>query len=175
MEFKNLDAETRKNMLLEIEADEQLRRIYISPRLNGRGVSLYTAALKDAVSFGDAESLSNSLRMGCFQSHYQRHNPKGGFISVTMPYDAPQTLAEGEFNRYYIRGVCLRAIQQGEKMVRIYRAKVVRNPRFESQQKIGLLVSAERLLNDLRQNIGVDTALGLPSGPNSGLSAELVA
>ena len=26
---------------------------------------------------------------------------------VKVPVTAPQTLAEGEFNRFYIRGVCL--------------------------------------------------------------------
>jgi hypothetical protein len=29
------------------------------------------------------------------------------------------------------------------------------------------------LLDDLRTNVGVDTALGLPAGPNSGLSAMI--
>jgi hypothetical protein len=40
--------------------------------------------------------------------------------------------------------------------------------------KINTKISAKLLLDDLRNSSqGVDTALGLPPGPNSGLSAKL--
>jgi hypothetical protein len=55
----------------------------------------------------------------------------------------------------------------------VYRAKAVEHARSESQQKIGSCVAAEPLLRDLRTHVGVDTALGLPPGPNSGLSVHL--
>lgn len=48
------------------------------------------------------------------------------------------------------------------------------NPRVESQAKIGAIVNAEELLADIRVNVGVDTALGLPAGPNSGLSVQIL-
>jgi hypothetical protein len=81
-------------------------------------------------------------------------------------------LAEGEFNRFYIRGVCLRAIEEGMYEVIVYRAKTVEHARAESEQKIGQRVAAEDVLRDLRAHPGVDTALGLPPGPNSGLSVH---
>lgn len=56
----------------------------------------------------------------------------------------------------------------------IYRAKHTYNPRLDSELMVGRLIDAANLLCDLRINIGVDTALGLSNGPNSGLSAELV-
>jgi hypothetical protein len=40
---------------------------------------------------------------------------------------------------------------------------------------IGRRLNAQALLGDLRKHVGVDTALGLPPGPNSGLSGRLVA
>ena len=103
----------------------------------------------------------------------QRNNPRGGTTQVRMPKNAPEMLAEGEFNRLYARGVCRRAIAQGIEEVTIYRAKDVSNPRPESEMKIGTRVNAKLLLEDLRTHQGVDPALGLPGGPNSGLSVRL--
>jgi len=53
------------------------------------------------------------------------------------------------------------------------RAYITSNTRPESQRMIGNTISAKALLDDLRAHIGVDTALGLPAGPNSGLSVRL--
>ena len=90
-----------------------------------------------------------------------------------VPYTAPETLAEGEFNRFYARGLCRRAIEEGTSQLIVYRAKQVMNARSASQAKIGTKISAKELLQDLRTHPGVDTALGLPQGPNSGLSVKL--
>ena len=91
-----------------------------------------------------------------------------------MPWNAAQTLAEGEFNRFYIRAVRRATLEDGGETVEVYRAKAVADPRPDSEAKIGALVNAAVLLADLRQNIGIDTALGLPNGPNSGLSVRRV-
>ena len=75
-------------------------------------------------------------------------------------------------NRYYIRGLCRKAIADGGE-IEAYRAKNVNDPRPESQALIGTEMNANQLLEDLRTHNGVDTALGLPSGPNSGISARI--
>jgi hypothetical protein len=99
---------------------------------------------------------------------------RSGDISVTrVPYNAHETFAESEFNRYYIRGLSARAIAEGIEKVEVYRGKPVIKARPESQAKIRELISAETLLNDLRNSIGKDTALGIPSGPKSGLTVRL--
>ena len=103
----------------------------------------------------------------------QRRARNGGYTSVRVPVTAPDTLAEGEFNRFYIRGVCRHALESNIGAVEVYRAKAVMQPRSDSQTKIGAMIPAQSLLNDLRVNIGVDTALGLPPGPNSGLSVKI--
>ncbi len=82
-------------------------------------------------------------------------------------------MAEGEFNRFYARGLCRRAIAEGIEALVVYRAKEVVNPRAESVALIGKSLPAKQLLEDLRAHIGTDTALGLPPGPNSGLSVKL--
>jgi hypothetical protein len=49
----------------------------------------------------------------------------------------------------------------------------VANARSASEAKIGTQVDARALLADLRSHQGLEPALGLPPGPNSGLSVEL--
>jgi hypothetical protein len=99
----------------------------------------------------------------------ERKKPTGGFTSAKVPVNAAEILAEGEFNRFYARGLCLRAVAEGIDKVVVYRGKEVLNPRPESEALLGKHFPVEELLQDLRQHIGTDTALGLPAGPNSGL------
>ena len=90
-----------------------------------------------------------------------------------MPSNAPETLAEGEFNRFYIRGLCRRAVEENVAQLVIYRAKTVTHARPESERRIGATVSPGALLADLRQNVGVDTVLGVPAGPEFGALRDI--
>jgi hypothetical protein len=169
----NLDDKTREFMFNELEKDVTLNKLYISPRLNVEGRRDYEQLLRSAIQNGDDISLAHSLS-GLFNEYEQRAKPSGGYTTAKVPITAPETLAEGEFNRFYCRGVCRRAIEEGFEEVEVYRAKDVHDPRPQSQVLVGSKLKADKLLNDLRTNIGVDTALGVPAGPNSGLSIRLV-
>lgn len=172
--FVNLDEQTRRFMREEVEHDVAANTIYLSPRLSPQGVADYPSLLKQAVTSGDETTLAATLRgSGRLNRTLERKKPSGGVTTVAMPVNAPETLAEGEFNRFYARGLCRRALGQGLSEVVVYRAKQVANPRPESQMKIGTKLAAQALLEDLRTNPGVDPALGLPPGPNSGLSVKL--
>jgi hypothetical protein len=173
LNLQNLDDETRKYMVQEIEWDIQQARLYISPRLTPQGANEYPQLLKNAATSGDDSSLAAELSIPGRLNATESRNTKSGVIWAKVPITAPQTMAEGEFNRFYARGLCLRAIAAGIPNLVIYRAKQVENPRSVSLALIGQSVTAEKLLNDLRENIGTDTALGLPPGPNSGLSVRL--
>ena len=110
---------------------------------------------------------------GMFESDYVKATPSGGTTVARVPRTAPQTFAEGEFNRFYLRGLCLRALDEG-KRIEAYRAKTVTAPRPASLMLVGTKFDPKRLLADLRAHQGIETALGLPVGPNSGLSGKLV-
>ena len=101
-----------------------------------------------------------------------RHTKKG-IISSRIPSNANEILAEGEFNRFYIRALCRRVIAEKINELEVFRAKQVSSPRLESESKIGMKIDPNKLLKDLRENIGIDTVLGLPAGPNSGLSVKI--
>jgi len=169
--FTDLNENTRKLMKDEVQLDISAGRLYLSPRLNLRGREHYASLLLGAIGTGGELALAASLRQGYLEALETRHRD-GKTFSAKVPENAPEMLAEGEFNRFYIRALCLRATSEG-KQLEIYRAKSVMQPRPDSQQKIGMMVSPTVLLADLRANPGVDTALGLPSGPNSGLSVRL--
>jgi hypothetical protein len=171
--FENLDNQTRELMSNEIKADVSAGRLYPSKRFNDKGVHLYPDLLQQSVIKGDEETLASALRANnCFKAEEERQTKKG-VIMAKVPDNASQLVAEGEFNRFYIRALCLRATSNKQQL-EIYRARHSDNPRVESEMLIGQSVDPEALLADLRKNVGVDTALGLPPGPNSGLSVKLV-
>lgn len=170
----NLDATTRRFMAEEVEYDVVNNKLYFSPRLSTVGAQAYPALLRSAIESGTDESLASELRVvGRLNATEQRKKPKGGFTTAQVPVTAPETLAEGEFNRFYVRGLCRRAMSEGIATLVVYRAKAVQNPRPESVALIGTALSPQKLLEDLREHPGTDTALGLPPGPNSGLSVRL--
>ena len=69
-------------------------------------------------------------------------------------------LAEGEFNRFYLRALCRHALSQGIPRLEVFRAKSVMAPRPDSEEKIGLLVDPAVILIDLRASSGVEPAFG---------------
>ncbi|WP_319404377.1 hypothetical protein [uncultured Anaeromusa sp.] len=167
--FFDLDKRTRDFMLEEYHYDAEKKSIYISPRLNTLGVSQYFSHLEKALSVGTEESFAQSL-VNSFNPSEQRKTPSGRYTTYKIPANANQTLAEGEFNRYYIRALCRRALEDGQKIL-IYRSKPVSNPRAESSKKVGQMLEPSSLLTDLRNNIDHHFGLAIP---NSGLSVRLV-
>jgi hypothetical protein len=134
--------------------------------------------LRAAATGGSDDTLAAELRIaGRINATEERRTPRGGMTVARVPVTAADTLAEGEFNRFYARALCRRAIEEQRPSVTVYRAKAVENPRSTSEALIGRSFSPLALLADLRQHVGTDTALGLPPGlppgPNSGLSIQL--
>jgi len=173
--FENLDDRTRQLMLDEMEYDIAQNQLHISPFLSGQGQRDYANLLREAIQSGNDETLAQNLREHRrILKTLPRRNPKGGYSIAATAENAAEVLAESEFNRYYIRGLARRAIEDGISELVIYRAKPVRNPRPESESRVETALSPEELLADLRAHPGDEPpTLGVPSGPNSGLSVRL--
>ena len=175
LHYQNLDESTRSFMLSEVDSDLFHGHLYISPRLNDLVEHNYVSLLKEAIKHHNDAWLAEQLRIrGYMKEHEQRKNQSGGFTTAKVPRTAPDTLSEGEYNRFYIRGLCVRVLEDGMNQVEVYRGKSVSKPRQESEAMLGTRLPAEALLEDLRTSIGVEPALGLPSGPNSGLTVRIV-
>ena len=162
--LENLDAATRAHMLAELDRDlAPPPRLYVSPRLTPHGVERYPALLREALTSGSAATLARALEAP-------------GILKATdrgrrVPRNAADLLAQAEFNRYYIRGLCARLLDERGGDVEVYRARPSSRPRPESQARIGQRLDPAALLDDLRGAAGRDPVL-LP-GVNSGLSVRI--
>jgi hypothetical protein len=174
MNLINLDEKTRKFTLNEVETDIKNDRLYLSKRLSEKGRTEYPSLLLDAIRFHDptwlAEQLGSQGRMVTFEAS---HSKKGNVYAKHTPLNDNETLAFGEFNRYYIRGLCQRAIDENVEHLIVYRAHAVGEQRLESSVLVGNQINPQELLADLRENVGRNTRLGIPGGPNSGISVKL--
>ena len=128
-------------MAIEINSDLGSGQLYLSQRLSSRGKQDYPRLLSVATQAHDECWLAAELRQhGRINLTEERRKPKGGFTTARVPVTAPETLAEGEFNRFYLRALCLRAIEEGTSELIIYRAKPVENPRPDWAAKIGTAI-----------------------------------
>ncbi len=174
LHYENLDERTRSFMLREVDSDLSHEKFHISPRLNELGEENYVYLLKEAIEYHDDAWLAQQLRSrGYMKGNEQRKQPGGELTTVRIPRTAPDTLSEGEFNRYYMRGLCVRVIEEGLDQVKVYRGKPVSPSRPEAEAMLGKRLSAKTLLEDLRESISVDSAFGLPAGPASGLTVGM--
>lgn len=161
---KNLNPEIRGLMIQEMDHDGQ--NLYKSANLNVQGRIVWHQLLKDASANHSDDWLANEIaRQRLLNPHYLRQGRP-----VAMPKDAHTKLAEGEFNRFFMRGICVKAIQLGAPAVVGYRAKASLHPRPESIAIIGKKFAPQELLDRLRSAIGADTPFGYPGSANSGLS-----
>ena len=82
--------------------------------------------------------------------------------------EASRLLAEGEFNRFYMRALCLRAIEEG-RTLEVYRAKPPEIPRAGLEGFVGRAVEPEELLGRLREGGWSSPLLK----PGAGLSVKI--
>lgn len=156
-------------MLLEVEAAIKASQLYTSKRFTEEGSARYPELLREAVTNGNEETLATALQQhNCFQMH-----EKHGVGTRKVPATAPLTFAEGEFNAFYMRGICHRAIGEG-CAVEVYRAKPSVVQRRSSKLIEGNLENPQRLLLYLKNSIdGSQRGNQLPAGSNSGLTLRL--
>lgn len=172
LNFRNLDERTRQLMLAELEHDIATD-LYTSSYFNERGVELWPALLREAVTSGDDRSLAEAIRANaCLKSRTTRKT-KNGVTNVDVPRTAHETIAESNFSRFYIRALCVRAIEDGHGKIYGYRAKQVMEPRPDSNEMIGQAFDASAVLDDVRSTMSTAPKLGMPPGPNSGILAHL--
>lgn len=173
LRYENLDEEVRRYMVEEIDSDTQSERLYLSNYLNDGGRAAWPQLLREAARAGTDDSFANSLRLQrAMKEMVERRKPSGGYTMVRVPVTAHETLAEAQFNQYYMRALSRAALAHGVERLEVYRAKAVERPRAESERMIGTYLSPQVVLDELRRTIGVEPELGLPL-PNSGLCLRL--
>lgn len=172
LHYLELDRDTRRFMQEELERDLQGGTLVLSERLSRRGQDDFVTLLRQAVDDpnGSDEALARQLGSGGRIEAFEPQRGQSRRIGrVKMASDAHEVLAEYEFNRLYMRAICLRALAQGEMQVRVYRARAAVSQKHRSAHLEDRLLPAAAVLEDLRRNAGRETRIGL-GRPRSGLS-----
>jgi hypothetical protein len=173
LQYQNLDPITRRHALAELDQDLAGGEFHVSERLRPTAIAEYQRYLHEAIRYYDdrwlEEHASNLL-----VDFEHRRTRSGGQTTAKLPDMAARMLAEGDFNRYYMRGVALRAIEEARQVVEVYRGRLSLEPRSESAELEGRRLPAQDVLAYLRGQSASDIAVASLGRPNSGLSVRLV-
>ena len=168
--FLDLNTEIRKLMREEVVIDENNGTLSKSTRFNDNGNLNYLTILLKNIESGDEESLSSEL-VDLFNTKEVSRDKKDNTIEKNVPADAHQIFANTEFNRFYMRALCVFALKNN-KSLEIYRAKQSLNNRPESNILEGTKIEdIEQALSVLRDN---KQYYNFIAKPNSGLSLKFL-
>lgn len=173
LDLAHLDPCTRRFMLAELEADLAGDMLYLSPQLSADGLQQYPQLLRDAILTGTDSSFAEALQSRDAvtpPSRWQHPREVGADEALTA---VTSRLAEREFHRYYIRGLCCRALERGVETLVIYRARPADTGRAAADAMIGVRIDASSLLEDLRGTFSSMPPHGLPQCRDPGLSVRL--
>jgi hypothetical protein len=171
--YASLDPTTRRYMVAELDRDLAAGTVIISERLQPGAIERYLELLHEAIKYYDDQWLEERTREMLVDFEL-RHTPSGGTTTAKLPAAAARMLAEGDFNRYYMRGVCARALAEGQTEVEVYRARLSVEPRPDSARLEGERLAAAPLLEELRFARSETLAEATLGKPNSGLSVRLI-
>jgi hypothetical protein len=173
LQYQNLDPTTRRHAIAELDHDLANGAFHASERLRPTAIQEYECLLRESLRYYDdlwLEERASDLLV----DFEPRRTPSGGQTTAKIPQMAARMLAEGDFNRYYMRGVALRAIEEQRQVVEVYRARLSLEPRPESAELEGHRLPAREVLDHLRGLSIDDPATTRLGRPNSGLSVRLV-
>ena len=170
--WRDLDQKSRDLIIEEIDSATRDGNLYFSKRFTPAGTSAWPALLREAAASHDEHWLAYQLEARGLMSGLEgSRTPSGGYTIKHVPHTAAETLAEGQFNRYYILGIGRRAVAEKRTDLTVYRAKPVKEPRPESEALVGKRYRAVDLIEQLRP---VQSSLKHELlKPNSGLSVHL--
>jgi hypothetical protein len=169
--FKQLNAHTREVMETEIKKAINSGNLYESKRFNQTGKEQWPNLILEAARSYNEGWLAYELeRMHAMNEFEGRTLQKGGYTVAHVPHTAAKTLADGQFNRFYIMAICVIVKEKDLSSVTVYRAKAREEHRSSSDSLIGNKLDANQLYNELAVlKSSFDCAV---LKPNSGLSVE---
>jgi len=168
----DLDIQTRELAVAELDADVAAGTVYMSPRLSNYGRSCFPGDLRAALEEGTPETLEHLLQSGGKLNLTEMSQRNGVSYEKRVPNNAASLLAGGAYVHYYLRAICLRAIQRGDARVTVYRARESGFHRPESDSQIGKVLDAAILLENFRRYSAEPVRIELPD-VGSGLALHL--
>src|SRR5215212_7468396 len=172
LHYENLDPTTRRFALAELERDIAGGTRATSERVRPTEAPQYEKLLRDAIAYYDDRWLEERVD-GMLVDFEPRRTRSGEETTAKLPENAPRLLAEGDFNRYYMRGLCARAVDERRAVVEVYRARFSAEPREESSALEGQRLPAATLLDELRTPLADSPHEAQLGKHGSGLSVRL--
>jgi hypothetical protein len=170
--FVDLNLTTRKFMLEAIDEAEKTDNIYYSKRFTEEGKKQWLSLLKKAANEYNEHWLAFKLEEGQLLTKLEGAiKPTGGYSIKHVPQNASETLAEGQFARFYMLGLCLLAHEKNISNLIVYRAKENETHRPDSDLLIGTQISITDIESQLK-DIQASFKSKLVQ-PNSGLCLRL--
>ena len=173
LQYESLDPTTRRFALAELDDDVARDAFHVSERLRPTAVADYRKLLHESIRYYDDRWLEERLDPLLVDFELRR-TPSGGETTAKVPEMAARQLAEGDFNRYYMRGVCARAIEEQRQVVEVYRARLSLEPRPESAELEGRRLDAQAVLDHLRGSPDTDPTVSALGRHGSGLSLRIM-
>lgn len=169
--FPNLDTKTRSIMMNELDCDFKNGLFYEPSSIKPEYINSYKLILRKYFEIGHVEGLEKALTPSFFNT-----KDKNG---RKIPSNIAQTIAFSDFNRYYVKAILIRAINENKKVC-IYRAKESLNKRSESENLINKCYFEKQTLEQMLKVIRDYKILFSSQSkitflePNSGLSLKLL-
>ena len=169
LNFEELDAETRKWMLVEFEKEENSENPYRSLRLNNAGKEKFRKIIERAIKSGDILSLTRALSDPSLWKQTESYDRNGvRYERNIVPGKAAKALAHTEFTTWYTRGFARRLMEEDIDLCEIYRAATVENPRCECTKLEGHIIKVKSIYDGHRAKYHPNknnSAFSIPNGP----------
>lgn len=141
--------------------------------LNDHGLAVFLQFVPEALAHWDDEWLYSRIDDATFwQSQTSRTAASGKvYVARTNVHSAARTLAQGEFNTAYVRGLSAALLEQGVEACTVYRAGQAAEPRLTYCTALeGHQVPVQVIYDFHRANYfpspGNPASRPIPSGPN---------
>lgn len=167
--FLELDNKVRTFMNEELLDDIPQNRLHLADRLNEEGRRTWANLLSEAIMDYDEVWLAEKIVENNILNETEPYKRSASGLRKINRSSAAKLLAEGEFNKYYIRGICQKAIEEERGYIFVYRAKEVKSPRTESEKLVNNQINPSTLLEICRGKTNHEL-YWLLLEPNSGLS-----
>lgn len=149
MTYEDLDEATRLYMVQEIEADVDQDALRSPSGYFTSENATYSGFLIKAAKSGTDESLANDIHLR-IAGRTKPASFRNGKATPGISLLGARKIAEWDFNRFYMRGVCCRAIADNIGSVFVYHAHKNVELSAAAQKLIGQSLDPQKALDDLR-------------------------
>lgn len=171
MKFEELDDITRGYMLQSFDAEESNPAPYRGRALSRAGQDAFPQIMNDALRAGNEETLQSALAVShnwkASETYVRAGVARERKINIAQ---ASERLALTEFNTWYVRGLCLRLIDESVDLCQTYRAADPKWEPAECSEHEGQVFSVSEVLGGHRARYwpepGDPHAISIPFGPS---------